>query len=210
MIKKSIKQEEQLLKSQIIAFNSQIRPHFMFNSLNIIIYQIRKNPEEANKLLLHFTNYLRSCFKYKDIYELISFDEEIKNIKAYLSLEKARFEERLNIVYEIDEDIEIKIPPLILQPIVENAVRHGLLSKPEGGTLTISAHNNIDYVEINVIDDGVGIEKLKLDDIFDEKIKSGIGVKNVNLRLIKLYGHGLEINSEVGKGTIMTVKIPSK
>lgn len=210
MIKKSIKQEEQLLKSQIIAFNSQIRPHFMFNSLNIIIYQIRKNPEEANKLLLHFTNYLRSCFKYKDIYELISFDEEIKNIKAYLSLEKARFEERLNVVYEIDEDIEIKIPPLILQPIVENAVRHGLLSKPEGGNLTISAHNNIDYVEINVIDDGVGIEKLKLDDIFDEKIKSGIGVKNVNLRLVKLYGHGLEINSEVGKGTTMIIKIPSK
>jgi len=208
-LKKNVEQEERLLKSELRMLQAQIKPHFLFNALNTIISFIRINPESAHKLLLEFSNYLRKGFSFKDDEELIDFTQELSHIRSYLVIEEARFAERLIVVYDIDEGIKCKIPPLILEPIVENAVKHGLLSKEEGGTLLISAKETEEGLSFVVEDNGVGMSEEKLKAVLSGNHKAGgIGVGNVNSRLMKLYGRKLQILSVPNYGTKVTVNIP--
>ncbi|MFZ5968171.1 MAG: LytS/YhcK type 5TM receptor domain-containing protein [Bacillota bacterium] len=205
-------QQELLTKAEFKALQAQINPHFLFNALNTISSFIRTKPEKARDLIIHLSDYFRQSLQFSN--EDIPFMKEIKNIESYLAIELARFGEKLNIVYDIPQDIRCDIPPLILQPIVENAVKHGIFPKEEGGTVTIRCVENTDDYEISVIDDGIGIDPEKLKDLMiekpSEKHHDGIGLMNVNKRLMVKYGekNGLQIRSEVGKGTTVKMIIP--
>lgn len=206
-LRKSSMQEKMLQKAEIRALQSQIKPHFLFNALNIITTLCRINPDKARELLLDLSNYLRSGFSFKISDEHIPFETELGYVKSYLAIEKARLSDRLNVIYRIDGEINCLIPPFILQPIVENGVRHGLFPKEDGGIIRISVKSNKEFLLVKVLDTGVGMPKSKIYDILSSGAK-GIGVYNVNSRLIRLYGQKLRIVSKPNKGTSVIIKIP--
>ncbi len=201
--------EEMLLKSELRTLQAQIKPHFLFNSLNMVIHVCRISPQKAIGLLTDLSNFLRCGFSFKNDDEFIDIEREILHVKSYISIEMARFQNRLNVIFDIDEGIECKVPPFILQPIVENAILHGLLPKIDGGILKISIKLLNKVVLIKIEDDGVGMSEECVDSILKEKnTKAGIGVANVNMRLKKIYGTGLKIESRQDQGTAVTMKIP--
>lgn len=200
-------QKELLIESEIKALQAQIQPHFLFNALNTIAVFCRTNPNKARELILNLSNYLRNSFKNQG--EFIPLSKEIESVQAYLSIEQARFSERLNVAYDIKADMDIFIPPLILQPLVENAIKHGILSNIEGGTVKISAFSEDDEAVIIVEDTGVGMSKTQIHALLNNKYSNqGVGLTNVINRLQCIYGRKPEIESEIGKGTKITIKIP--
>lgn len=200
-------QEELLVKTELRMLQAQIQPHFLFNALNTIIAFCRTDALKARELLLKLSYYLRTSFKTNETF--IPLKQEFEHIESYLAIEEARFSDRLKVVYDIDGDINCKVPPLILQPIVENALKHGLMSTSSGGLLTIEAKENANYVTIRIVDNGVGMSQEELSCILDKECKKeGIGLNNVNDRLLSIYGTSLLIESKVSEGTSVTIKIP--
>jgi two-component system sensor histidine kinase ChiS len=206
------KAAEQVIITELRFLQAQIKPHFLYNALNSIITLCRLNPEKAGEVLLELSTYLRRSFDFKSTAKFVPLGQELELVTAYLAIEQVRFIGKLNVVYDIDREINLNIPPLMLQPIVENAVRHGLTTQAEGGTVWISVKDLTDYVLVVVEDDGVGIAAAKLTDIFSQKDTdgSGVGLVNIYKRMDALYGYGPVIKSEVGKGTQITLKIPKK
>lgn len=203
-------QRELLAKAELKALQSQINPHFLFNTMNTIISLTRTKPDEARKLLIHLSNYFRNNLQ--DNGEEVKLYKEIETIKSYLEIEKARFGDKLEIIYDIPEDIECTLPPLLLQPIVENAVKHGIFEKVEGGTVEIIALDNSRETELIVKDNGIGMSEETLSTLFIDAEDTGIGLKNVNDRLKSKYGeeYGLDIESQLGQGTIIKMRIPKE
>ncbi|MCF6459573.1 histidine kinase [Clostridium sp. Cult3] len=204
-------QSELLAKAELKALQSQINPHFLFNAINTIISLTRTKPDEARRLLIHLSNYFRNNLQESE--REVTLNREIETIKSYLEIEKARFGDKLNIIYNIPEGIDCSLPPLLLQPIVENAVKHGIFEKVEGGTVEIIALDNGRETELIVKDNGVGMEEELLRSLFDGKDDStSIGLKNVNHRLKNKYGedHGLIIESKLGCGTTVKMKVPKE
>ncbi|MEW9121848.1 MAG: LytS/YhcK type 5TM receptor domain-containing protein [Thermotaleaceae bacterium] len=201
--------ERLLEKAELRALQAQINPHFLFNALNTIVSYTRTDVDTARKLLIHLGNYFRNNLqKFEDF---IDFDTEIKNIKSYLSIEEARFGHKMKVNYNIEENIQCQLPPLIIQPIVENAVKHGLLPQKKGGIITIAARREHGKLLISIEDNGAGMAKEKVQSILvDNSTHSGIGIKNVDKRLRGLYGEdsGLVIESTPYQGTKVTIKIP--
>ncbi len=190
-------------EAELKALRAQIKPHFLFNSLNTIMSLIRTDSDEARRLLQELSVILRSGFK--ESATQIPLIEELRVIEAFLRIEKARFPDKLHIEYDIDAEISMDVPPLILQPIVENAVRHGIRNKHGSGTVKISIHKDEERVHFNVVDDGIGMSKETLDNLADA---SGIGISNVRDRLRSLYHANLYIESEPDKGTRVYFSIP--
>ncbi len=182
----------------------QIKPHFLHNSLNSIIYYIDKDPVKAKESLVNFSKYLRTNLDSVNTEDVIPFKEELEHTKVYLSLEKLRFEDKLNIEYDI-QDTDFEVPTLSLQPMVENAVKHGIRKSESGsGTVKISTFESETHHIIQVEDDGVGFNTDTLATIDD----SHIGVKSVMRRLVIECKGTLEFDSEEGKGTVCTIRIP--
>ena len=198
-----LEQERQVSELKISIVLSQIRPHFMFNSLNAIYYLCEKDTEMAQKAISDFSDYLRGNMDSMSVNNLVPFDRELRHIRAYLGLEKMRFGDDLTLVYEFEE-MEFYLPPLTVQPIVENAVKHGVGKKNGGGTVIMHTCKYDGYFEIRVSDDGVGFDPKKKDD--DGKVH--IGIDNVKKRLNDMCGGKLIINSKVGEGTVSIIKIP--
>lgn len=198
-----------LVSSEMNFLKAQIKPHFIFNVLSVISALISRDPKKAKKVLLDFSDYLRTSFDFSTEEDLTPISKEVDLIKTYVSIEKERFGDRLNVEFSIDEDINIMLPPLIIQPIVENAIRHGVLKRVEGGIVGINIFIENEDVVIRVYDDGVGIESHRLKNLLEGKDeKAGVGVKNINSRLIKSYGNGLSITSNLGQGTEIVMRIP--
>lgn len=209
-----MKNEENLLATaEIKALQAQINPHFLFNTLNTIAYYVRSDPDTARKLIQYLSDYFRHSLNNPN--QFIPLSEEIHIIDCYTSLEKARFGDRLQITYHFPEkDVEhLMIPPLLLQPLVENAVIHGILKKDEGGRIDIGLIPHKGYNKIYVMDTGVGMAPQKLSHLLDPHQKRDqIGLINVNERLISLFGTEarLHIASRPGKGTLVYAKVPSR
>ncbi len=198
-----------LANAELKALQAQINPHFLFNALNTIVSFIRTKPENARELIIHLSDYFRQNLQFNS--EDVDLKEEIKNVESYLAIELARFGDKLQIQYDIPPNINCVIPSLILQPIVENAVKHGIFNKEEGGTVKISAKEMDNWIELSVEDDGVGIDLIKLNNLLDEKDQQDhIGLMNVDRRLKVKYGsdYGLDIVSKPGQGTIVRAKVP--
>lgn len=183
---------------------SQIQPHFIFNSLSVIKHFCRNDPELAEKAIVDFSHFLRGNMDTLNSREPIRFCRELEHTKAYLSLEKYRFGEDLDINYDIETKAFL-LPPLTLQPIVENAVRHGIRETRDGkGTVTIATREYDDRIEVVVTDDGKGFDTQKDPDTG----KPHIGIENVRYRLRDMCGGTLTIKSEIGQGTVAVISVP--
>ncbi|NQF15491.1 sensor histidine kinase [Brevibacillus sp. HB1.3] len=208
------KQSRLLADAEIRALHAQINPHFLFNALNTIVSFIRFRPEQARELLIHLGEYFRRNLHDSGGY--VSLARELEHIEAYLAIERARFGDKLHVEYDIEDGVErFTVPGLILQPLVENAVKHGLLPKREGGTVVIRARRKEkQIVELTVADNGVGMEVDPSERALDEKRAgrqlSGIGLTNVKSRLQSIYGepYGIVIESKSGSGTTCTIQLP--
>jgi two-component system LytT family sensor kinase len=202
---------ERLAKAELAALQAQISPHFVYNTLNTIAAFIRTEPETARQLLSDFADFLRRTFRPKG--EFTPFAQELEYVHQYLTFEKARFGERLDVVYRVDPEIlSTVVPVLVLQPLVENAVRHGISRKIGAGRVTIAAEDRGNECRISVDDDGVGMEGEVVRQVFHRPRRDafGVGLINVNERLRSVYGpeHGLEIASRPGEGTRVSFSVP--
>lgn len=199
------KLEEELKESRISLAMSQIQPHFIYNSLNSIYHLCNKDIEMAQQAISDFSDYLQWSLSIINHTGLISFEEELKHIKTYLKLEQLHFGKDLNVVYHI-ETTEFMLPALSVQPLVENAVKHGICQKENGGTVILTVRECQDCFEIIVSDDGVGF--------IPEQENKGegthLGIQNVRQRLHIMCNADLEITSELGKGTTSAICIPKE
>ncbi len=205
------KQGKLLKEAELEVLQAQINPHFLFNALNTVISFSRSDVELSRELLRQLGDLFRkSILKDKKV---ITLAEELERIDAYLSIEKARFGERLCISKEIDAaTLNYPLPPFILQPLVENCIKHGILPVAEGGSVVIRTQSRGDGVFISVEDNGVGMTTKFMKDCLKlpREKSSGIGLINVNERLKVMYGPEvvLQINSAPDKGTIFTMMLP--
>lgn len=199
-----------LVEAELKALQAQINPHFLFNSLTVIASLCRTNSMKARELILHLSNHFRNNLTIDR--DLVNLEVELSHVKSYVEIEMARFGDKLKVEYNISENIDCLLPPLTLQPIVENAIKHGILPKKEGGNVKISAYMDGDLVNISIYDNGVGISEKIIEKLNNENTKhiDSIGLNNVNQRLIGKFGPGfaLEIKSEEGKYTQMIIKAP--
>lgn len=199
-----------LVEAEVKALRAQISPHFIYNALNAIASYIRTDPEHARELLLEFSDFTRYSFRRHGQFTTLS--EELASIERYLKLERARFGDRMLVELRIaPEVLSINVPFLCLQPLVENAVRHGLESKTGDGHIALHAMDMGPDVWVTIEDDGVGADPQRIRDILEGTSASdSIGVANVDERLRTIYGdeYGLIIETAPGAGTKVTVRIP--
>ena len=195
--------ELKLQETQISIMLSQIQPHFLYNTLNSIYQLCETNPMRAKAMVNFFAEYLRNNLSTLEEPGLISFDTELAHIKTYLEIEKIRFEDTLEIEYDIKYN-QFFLPVLTVQPIVENAVKHGTSKKRGGGKVKISTEEDAENYIVKVLDTGCGFDPSapKNDG------KSHVGIENVRQRLSNMCEGSLTIESEIGVGTLVTIKIP--
>lgn len=202
--------ERLLVQARLSALSSQINPHFLFNTLNTVGSLIRTDPEKARQVVYRLSSILRRLLRKTDNFAPLR--EELAFIDDYLSIEMARFGHKLRVVKEIDErTLDCMVPAMLLQPLVENSIRHGLAHKIDGGEVRIGSRleegSRGGRLVLTVADDGVGIEEERLKSILEQ---AGIGVANVNERLQVLFGsnYGLSISSQKGEGTRTVIELP--
>ncbi|MBE3588055.1 MAG: histidine kinase [Thermoanaerobacteraceae bacterium] len=205
------RQAQLVTEAELDALHAQINPHFLFNTLNTIIMFSRTNPETARRLLIRLSCFFRHALKRHGHFNTLK--EEIEYLNTYLILEKARFRDKLRIVRNIDRELlDYRVPVLTIQPLVENAIKHGILPKPGQGTVQITAQRLDEDMLIVIRDDGVGIAPERLPEILRPGVGSGngVGLSNVHERLKGLFGedYGLRIISAVNAGTSVYVRVP--
>ncbi len=203
--KKLEAQQLRLNEARLAALTSQINPHFLFNTLNSVSSLIRSNPEQARNVVYKLSSILRRLLRKTD--NLTPLREELAFIDNYMSIEMVRFGEKLRFIKEIEpETLDRLVPSMLLQPIIENSIRHGLSSKVEGGMIRVRTWLADGKLQLMVEDDGVGIPETRLATLFEQ----GIGVSNVNERLKVLFGqdYRMWIDSKPGEGTRTGIEIP--
>ncbi|MOA27588.1 Sensor histidine kinase YpdA [compost metagenome] len=168
--------------------------------------------ERSRRLIADLADYLRGSFRFSNAERRIAFEEEFNLIQTYIHIERARFKDRIRFEVNIATDaFDQRIPPLLLQPLVENAIRHGIGDRIEGGTVSLTVSKSNGQWLFVVADDGVGIEPQRLQELLEESAASksqGVGLLNINKRLKYEYGIALQLESEVDHGTKVTVRIP--
>lgn len=185
--------KSELNKSRLLILQSQINPHFLFNTLNTIGMLTKVNPSEARNLIVRLSKYIRHNLELKG--ELIDIDEEIDQLKCYIDIQKTRFKDDFEVFYNIDEDIDIKIPSLIIQPLVENALEHGILKSGVRGKINIDIKKeSSNKLHIAIENTGIPIEESIIENIKNDNVKRNkVGLYNVDVRLRLMYGKGLNI-----------------
>lgn len=190
--------KEMANKAELKALQTQINPHFLFNALNAIASSIRINPNNARDLIINLSSYLRFNLELNS--EFIDVKKELKQVRDYIEIEKARFGDKINVIYDIDE-VDIKIPSLTIQPLVENAIVHGILKDNQNGTIKISLKDEDEKVRISIVDSGIGISEEMINNIYTDNVpEKKIGLYNVHSRIKLIYGEGLNIR-KLDKGT---------
>ncbi|MGE3508194.1 MAG: histidine kinase [Vicinamibacterales bacterium] len=198
-------QEKLLLAAKIEALASQINPHFLFNTLTSISSLIRTQPDTARMLITKLSGLLRRLMRSTD--HFVTLREELASVDEYLAIEVVRFGPQLLVDKQISPDtLDVIVPSMILQPLIENSIKHGLSRKVGGGRITIRTVRRAGHAVIEVVDDGLGMSEERLERAFG----GGIGLNNVNERLRTIYGAGyrLKLTSEPGKGTCASLNIP--
>lgn len=198
------RQEKELAESRIDIMLSQIQPHFLYNSLTAIRRLCDHDPEQAKAAITDFSLFLRANMDSLASRAPIPFEQELSHTRHYLALEQQRFQGRLRVVYDIGCK-EFSVPPLTLQPIAENAVRHGILRREEGGTVTIRTAETAAAYVVTVADDGVGIQPGGA-----AGSRGHVGIENVRGRLAALCGGRLDLESTSGIGTTATITVPKE
>ncbi len=198
------------LRMEAAWLQAQIQPHFLFNTLNTIASLSTIDSSRMVHLLNEFGHYLHKSFDVRNLERVVPIEHELELVRSYLYIEKERFGNRLQVIWETDTTLTLEIPPLSIQPLVENAVQHGVLKKAHGGTVWIRITDHPTFTTIAVIDDGVGIEEEKRKQLLDERIlqRKEVGLININKRLKRIYGQGLQIKSSLTEGTEITFNVP--
>lgn len=199
---------EQKTAAELQFLQAQIKPHFLYNALNTVISISRYDIEQSRILLADFSKYLRRSFDFEDLSQFVPLRHEIELAQAYTAIEKARFEERLEVVFNIPDNLEIRVPVLILQPLIENAVIHGILPKSEGGKIQVSITEKENGYVFTVKDNGVGMNPIILSLKKDSELKKSVGLHNIDKRLKNIFGSGLEITSTPEVGTQISWFVP--
>jgi two-component system LytT family sensor kinase len=198
-------QEKLLLTARVEALASQINPHFLFNTLTSISSLIRSQPETARTVIVKLSGLLRRLLRSRD--HFVTLREELESIDEYLDIEVIRFGPQLKVEKQISADtLDTIVPSMILQPLVENSIKHGFSRKVGGGRITLRSFRQNGRVIIEVDDDGLGMTEARLSTAFGD----GIGLSNVNERLSVIYGAGYQVKlrSEPGRGTSARLEIP--
>lgn len=202
-------------EAEIKALQAQISPHFLFNSLNTILSLVRTDPDKARKLLVSLSKFIRKNLA-STTEKVTTLEQELKHVKAYLAIEEVRFTNKLKVFYQIDEDALTQIiPPLTLQPLVENAIKHGMKDKENNCILEIIIEKHSEHTFIQIKDNGVGMPKDRLEQVSKNPITSesgtGLALYNVNRRLIIMFGEtaALQIKSEIDVGTEISFSLPA-
>ncbi len=198
-------QQRLLSEARLAALTSQINPHFLFNTLNSVSSLIRINPEQARAVVLKLSSILRRLLRKHDTFTPLR--DELQFIEDYLSIEMVRFGDSLRFVRDVDpETLDRLVPSMLLQPLVENSVRHGLSSKVNGGMIRVHSHLDNGRLHLVVEDDGAGIPESAMAKLFEQ----GIGISNVNERLRVIFGNDYKmwIDSKPGEGTRTQIEIP--
>lgn len=199
------------IRTEMAFLQAQIKPHFLYNALNTIIAVCPGDSDQAVNLLLELSQYLRGSFGFQNLDQLTPLSKELELVKSYLNLEKARFDERLRVRFDVDDTLQLLVPPLSIQPIVENAVRHGLMRKADGGTVQVKVRQVESGYTVLVEDDGVGIPAHTLDSLLTGGQQSeSVGLMNIHKRLTALYGKGLVVESRLGEGTTVSFTVPRR
>jgi len=203
-------QKRMLLEARLDALQRQINPHFLFNTLNSIASLVRVKPELAREMTVKLANILRALLKDHDTY--VPLREELNFTDDYLDIEVVRFgPEKLRVEKDIDpRTLEVMVPSILLQPLIENSIKHGLEPRIHGGTVTVRSRLDGDRVHIEVADDGVGMGNRPETAL--RRTGAGIGMKNVQERLEVLYGNQarFDVVSNPGRGTLVTIDLPAR
>lgn len=198
-------QQRLLIEARLQALTSQINPHFLFNTLNSVSSLIRIDPQQARLMVVKLSRILRRLLRKHDNFSPLR--DELDFIEDYLSIEVARFGEKLRFEKQVDaESLDMLVPSMLLQPLIENCIKHGLSNKIEGGTVWLRTRRLDGRLYLTVEDDGVGIPEPKLAKLLEQ----GIGVSNVNERLKVLFGsdYRMWIDSQPGRGTRIEIEVP--
>ncbi|MDT3428208.1 two-component system LytT family sensor kinase [Paenibacillus forsythiae] len=197
--------KEMANKAELKALQTRINPHFLFNALNAIVSSIRIDPDKARELIINLSGYMRYNLELAD--KFIDIRKELQQVRHYVEIEKARFGRRLKVLYDIDDEAEVRIPSLIIQPLVENAIVHGILKGRGAGTVMISVKDRGDSVRIGIRDTGTGIGEETIRKVYDGSMpENKIGLFNVHQRVKLIYGEGLTI-TRLDKGTDITFDV---
>ena len=200
---KQRKLQQELKDRRVSVMMSQIRTHFIFNVMTIISGLCNSDPQKADNALILFARYLRKNIAIMDRDEPILFSQELQHLEDYISLEKLRFGDKIKFEKKL-EITDFKIPPLTIQPLVENAIKHGLLTPGKSGTVYLSTAVVDGEIQILIEDDGIGFETEVL------KKENAVGIRNVRYRVENMVGGTLEISSNPGKGTKAEIRISEK
>ncbi|WP_327099675.1 histidine kinase [Nocardia vinacea] len=196
--------------AQLLALKAQIRPHFIYNALNVIASFTITDPERARALITEFASFTR--YWYGERGTFTTFADELHAIESYLLLERARYGERLTVHIEASpESLATRIPHLSIQPLIENAVRHGIESGGGRGSVSLTAHDEGVLTIITVEDDGIGMNPDRVRAVLAGELESvHVGLRNVDVRLRQIYGSafGLVVETAPGEGTLITVRVP--
>ena len=203
----SAKLETDLAESQMLLLKKQIQPHFLFNTLNAISSLIYQDTHKADEMIVLLSDLLRYTLSNLEVNE-IPLKEELQYLKKYLDIEKIRFEDHLTIEKQIAPDtLDITVPTMLLQPLVENAIRHGIAKRAAPGKISIQTYHDTEFLHILVQDDGPGLSSAQR-----QNLQEGIGLANVRQRIQKLYGYpnGYVLTEAPGGGLCVEVRIPLK
>lgn len=197
------------LRMEAALLQAQIKPHFMINTFNAVSALSKIDTDKMDILIEEMTHYYRLGIDFQNSDRVVPLERELKLIRSYLYIQKERFEERLQVVWEVNADVNVFIPPLTIQPLVDNAVTHGLLKRNSGGEVKIGISDLGQSVEICISDNGVGIQEETLEHIMDWRTngRSGIGLLNTDRRLKQFGGTGLSIESKWGIGTSVSFTV---
>uniref|UniRef100_UPI00386B9530 sensor histidine kinase n=1 Tax=Ruminococcus sp. TaxID=41978 RepID=UPI00386B9530 len=198
--------QKELYEAKVGVMVSQIQPHFMYNALTSIAMMCKIDPDTAQEATVTFAKYLRGNMDSLKRTNPIPFDQELEHLKKYLYIEKLRFGKKLNVAYDI-QATDFILPQLSIQPLVENAVKHGVGMKKKGGTVTIATRETEKAYEVIVSDDGVGFD---VNAPQKEDGRSHVGMENTRRRLKEMCGGEVNIESTIGEGTVATVRLPKE
>lgn len=201
---------DERLRMEAAYLQAQIHPHFLFNTLNSIMALSEIDLDRMRSLSEAFSSYLQISFHYQNSDQFVSLSQELELVRAYLYVEQERHSNRMTIAWDVDPEIDMVLPPLTIQPLVENAVRHGILQKAKGGTIRIRIVRQEQHILVEVKDNGKGMEPEKVLHLLDEPgpAKRGIGMYNTHRRLVQTYGSGLVVRSVPNEGTSISFVIP--
>jgi two-component system LytT family sensor kinase len=198
-------QQRLLIQARLDALTNQINPHFLFNTLNSVSSLIRTDPQQARVMVLRLSKILRRLLRKHETFAPLR--DELSFIEDYLSIEMVRFGEKLRFETDVDPDtLDMLVPSMLLQPLVENCIKHGLSSKIEGGTIRLRTRRTDDRLHLSVEDDGAGMTEAGLEHLLNQ----GIGFSNVHERLRVLFGrdHRINVESRPGAGTRVDIEVP--